>query len=132
MDLLLSISEFFVGQRHQLVQSLPSSIVLVLVSTFTASTLLVHRNHPISDLIAAQDRQLTGQQQCTTQVCHAACYHGPVFVVKWVLYRSTASAGAGSTLFLRLRPHLDLFPLGVHYATIRIAHLLCPILFSYD
>ncbi len=67
-----------------------------------------------------------------TQVCHAACYHGPVFVVKFVLYRSAASAGAGSTLFLRLRPHLDLFPLGVHSATIRIAHLLCPILFSYD
>jgi hypothetical protein len=67
MDLLLSISEFFVGQRHQLVQSLPSSFVLVLISTFTASALLVHRNHPTSDLIAVQDQQLTGQQQCTTQ-----------------------------------------------------------------
>ena len=66
-----------------------------------------------------------------TQVFHAACYHGPVFVVKWVLRRSAASAGAVSTLFLRHRPHLDLFPLGVHSATIRTVHLLCPIFFSY-
>ncbi len=64
-----------------------------------------------------------------TQACHAACYHGPVFVVKWVLRRSAASAGEVSTLFLRLRPHLDLFPLGVHSATIRIAHLFSPIPF---
>jgi hypothetical protein len=49
------------------VQSLPSSIVLDLISTFTASTLLVHRSHPTSDLIAVQDQQATGQQQRTTQ-----------------------------------------------------------------
>ncbi len=36
--------------------------------------------------------------------CHAACYHGPVFVVKWVRRRSAASAGAVSIPFLRLRP----------------------------
>jgi hypothetical protein len=64
-----------------------------------------------------------------TQACHTAFYHGPVFVVKWVLRRSAASVGEISTFFLRLRPHLDLFPLGVHYANIRIAHLLCSILF---
>jgi hypothetical protein len=42
--LLSSITEFFVGQRHQLVQSLPSSIAIVLISTSTASALLVHSN----------------------------------------------------------------------------------------
>ncbi len=67
MDMLLSVSEFFVGQRHQFVRSIPSSIVFVLISTPTASALLVHRNHPTSDFIAVQDQQLTGQQQCTTQ-----------------------------------------------------------------
>ena len=40
---------------------------IALISTSTASALLVHRNHPTSDLIAVQDQQLTGQQQCTTQ-----------------------------------------------------------------
>jgi hypothetical protein len=67
MDLLSSISKFFFGQRHQLVQSLPSSIANVLISTFTASTLLNHRDHPTFDLIAVQDQRLTGQQQCATQ-----------------------------------------------------------------
>ncbi len=33
-----------------------------------------------------------------TRACHAACYHGLVFVVKWVLRWSAASAGAVSTL----------------------------------
>ncbi len=66
-----------------------------------------------------------------TQAFHEACYHGPVFVVKWVLRRSAVSTGAVSTIFLRLRPHLDLFPLGVHSATICIAHLFGPMLF-YD
>jgi hypothetical protein len=137
MSLFSSIRGFFVGQRHQLVHSLPSFFVIALISTSTAS--FVHRNHPTFDLIAAQDQLLIGQQQCTTQklflrtqACHASCYHGPVFVVKWVLRLSAASAGAVSTHFLHLRPHLDLFPLGVHSATIRIAHLLCPILFSHD
>jgi hypothetical protein len=65
-----------------------------------------------------------------TRACYAACYHGPVFVVKRVLRRSAASIGAVSTLKLRLCPHLDLFPLGVHSATIRIAHVLCPKHFS--
>ncbi len=105
MDLLSSISEFFVGQRHQLVQSLPSYIVIVLISTSTASALLVHRKHPTFDLIAVEDQQLTSQQQCTTQkklraqACHAACYHGPVFIDTWVLRRSAAAVGAVSTLF---------------------------------
>ena len=45
MDLFLSISGFFVGRRHQLVQSIPSSNAIVLISTSTASALLVHRNH---------------------------------------------------------------------------------------
>ena len=67
MDLFSSKSGFFVGQRHQLVQSLPSFFVIALLSTFTASTLFVHRKHPTFDLIAVQDQQLTGQQQCTTQ-----------------------------------------------------------------
>jgi hypothetical protein len=67
MDLLSSISVIFVGQRHQLVMSLPSSIAIVLISTSTASALLVHRNHPTFDLIAVQDQQLIGQQQCATQ-----------------------------------------------------------------
>jgi hypothetical protein len=66
MDLLSSKSEFFVGQRHPLVQSLPSSSVIVLISTSTAPALLVHRYHPAFDLIAVQDQQLTGQQQCTS------------------------------------------------------------------
>jgi hypothetical protein len=57
MDLLSSISEFFVDQRHQLVQSLPSFFAITLISTPTASTLLVHRNHPTFDLIAVQDQQ---------------------------------------------------------------------------
>ena len=67
MDLFTSISEFFVGQRHQLVQPLFSSIAIVLILTSTASTLLVHRNHPTFDLIEIQDHQLIRQQQCTTQ-----------------------------------------------------------------
>jgi hypothetical protein len=68
MDLLSSISEFFVSQRHQLVQSLPYSIVIVLISTYTASALLVHRNHPTPDLIVVQDQLLTGKQQCATLI----------------------------------------------------------------
>ncbi len=80
MDLLLSISEFFVGQRHQLVQSLPSSIAFVLISTFTASALLVHRNHPTSDLITVQDQQLSGQQQCITQnYANGGAWLGPAY-----------------------------------------------------
>ena len=67
MGVFSSISGFFVGQRHQLVQSLPSSIVIVLISNSTASALLVHRYHPTFDLIAVQDQQLTGQQQYATQ-----------------------------------------------------------------
>ena len=67
MELFSSLSGFFVGQRHQLVQSLPLFFVIALISTSTASTLFVHRKHPASDLIAVQDQQLTGQQQCTTQ-----------------------------------------------------------------
>ena len=67
MDLFSSLSGLFIGQRHQLVQSLPSFSVIALISTSTASALLVHRNHPTSDLNAVQDQQLTGQQQCTTQ-----------------------------------------------------------------
>jgi hypothetical protein len=39
-----------------------------------------------------------------THACHAACYHGPVFVDNLVLRRSAASVGAVSTLFLRHRP----------------------------
>ena len=67
MDLFSSISGFFVGLRHQLVQSLPSFFAIALISTSTASALFVHRYQPTSDLIAVQDQQLTGQQQCTTQ-----------------------------------------------------------------
>jgi hypothetical protein len=67
MDLLSSIRGFFVGQRHRLVQSLPSFFAIALISTSTASTLLVHRKHPTSDLIAVQEQLLIGQQQCTTQ-----------------------------------------------------------------
>ena len=67
MDLLSSIRGFFVGQRHQLVQSPPSSFAIALISTSTASALFVHRKYPTSDLIAVQEQQLTGQQQCTTQ-----------------------------------------------------------------
>jgi hypothetical protein len=37
-----------------------------LILTYTASALLVHRNHLTFGLIAAQDQQLTGPQQCTT------------------------------------------------------------------
>ncbi len=66
-DLLSSIREFFVGERHQLVQSLPSVFAIALTSTSTASTLLVHRNHPTFDLNEVQDQQLTRQKQCTTQ-----------------------------------------------------------------
>ncbi len=67
MDLFSSLSGFFVGQRHQLVQSLPSFFAIALISTSSASTLLVHRYHPTSDLIAVQEKHLTRQQQCTTQ-----------------------------------------------------------------
>ncbi len=67
VDLLSSIHGFFVGQRHQLVQSLLSFFAIALISTSTTSALLVHRKHPTSDLIAVQKQQLTGQQQCTTQ-----------------------------------------------------------------
>ncbi len=67
MDLFSSIIGFFVGRRHQLVQSIPSSNVIVLISTSTASALPVHRKHPTFDLIAVQGQQLTGQKQCTTQ-----------------------------------------------------------------
>ena len=66
-DLFSSIRGFFVGQRHRLVQSLPFFFAIALISTSTASTLLVHRNHPTFDLIEVQDQQLTRQQQCTTQ-----------------------------------------------------------------
>jgi hypothetical protein len=62
-DLFSSLSGFFVGQRHQLVQSLPFFFVIALISTSTAPALLVHRKHPTSDLIAVQDQQLRGQQQ---------------------------------------------------------------------
>jgi hypothetical protein len=67
MDLFSSISWFFIGQWHQLVQSLPSFFVIALILTSTASALFVHRKNPTSDLIAVQDQQLTGQQHCTTQ-----------------------------------------------------------------
>jgi hypothetical protein len=50
-----------------LVQSLLFFFAIALISTSTASTLLVHRKHPTSDLIAVQDQQLTEQQQRTTQ-----------------------------------------------------------------
>jgi hypothetical protein len=134
MDLFSSLSGFFVGQRHQLVQSLPSFFVIALILTYTASTFLVHRNHPTSDRIAVQDQQLTRQQKCTIQNYFYALKSvmQPAIMdlfSKWLLLRSAASVSAVSTLFFRLRPHLDLFPLGVHSATIRIAHLLCPILF---
>ena len=66
MDLFSSLSGFFVGQRHQLVQSLPSFFAIAFILTYTASTLLVHRNHPTFDLVEVQDQQLTRQQQCTT------------------------------------------------------------------
>ena len=61
------ISGFFVDKRHLLMQLLPFFFAIALISTSTASALLVHRNHPTFDLIAVQDQQLTGQQQCTTQ-----------------------------------------------------------------
>jgi hypothetical protein len=63
MDLFSSISWFFVGRRHQLVQSILSSNVIVLNSTSTASALLVHQYRLTFDLIAVQGQQLTGQQQ---------------------------------------------------------------------
>ena len=72
MDLFSSLSGFFVGQQHQLVQSLPSFFVIALISTSTASTLFVYRKHPTSDLIVVQDQQLTRQQQCITQNCFYA------------------------------------------------------------
>ncbi len=81
-----SISGFFVGQRHQLAQSLPSFFAIALIATSTASAFLVHRNHPTFDLIAVQ---LTRQQAAVhysnlfyalNQACHAVCYHRPVFV----------------------------------------------------
>jgi hypothetical protein len=46
---------------------LPSFFVIALILTSTAPSLLVHRNHPTSDLISVQDQQLTGQHQCATQ-----------------------------------------------------------------
>ncbi len=52
VGLFLSISESFVDQRRQSVQSLPSFFVIALISTSIASTLLVHLNHPTFDLIA--------------------------------------------------------------------------------
>ena len=61
MGLFLSIRLFFVGQRHQLVQSIPSFFVIALITTFfaialittsTAPALLVHRNHATFDLTA--------------------------------------------------------------------------------
>ncbi len=68
MDLFSSISGFFVGQRHQLVQSLPAFFANALISTSTASTRLVHRNLPTSELFAVQEQHLIGQRQCTTQI----------------------------------------------------------------
>jgi hypothetical protein len=59
---------FFVGQRQQLVQFLLSFFAIALISTSTASTLLVHRNHPTSDIIEVQDQQLTRHQQRATQI----------------------------------------------------------------
>ena len=67
MELFLPIRGFVVGQRHQLVQSLFSLCAIAIISTSTASALLVHRNHSNFDLIEVQDQQLIGQQQCTTQ-----------------------------------------------------------------
>ncbi len=67
MDLLSSIRGFFVGQRHRLVQSLPSFFAIALISTSTALALFVHRKHPTCNLIAVQEQQLIGQLQCTTQ-----------------------------------------------------------------
>ncbi len=62
MDLFSPISVFFVGRRHQLVQSLPFVIVIVLISTSTVSTLLVHRHHRTLDLIGVQGQQSAEQQ----------------------------------------------------------------------
>jgi hypothetical protein len=53
-----------VGRRHQLVQSLPSFIVIVLISTSTVSTLLVYRQHFTLNLIGVQGQQSAEQQQC--------------------------------------------------------------------
>ena len=63
MDLFSLISGFFVGRRHQLMQSIPSSNAIFLISTFTASILLVHRPHLTFDSIAVHGQQVTGQQQ---------------------------------------------------------------------
>jgi hypothetical protein len=40
MDLFSSLSGFFVGQRHQLVQSLPSFFVFVFISTSSRLALI--------------------------------------------------------------------------------------------
>ncbi len=58
MDLFSSITGFFVGRRHQLVQSLPASIIIALISTPSGSTLFAHRYRPTFDLIEAQDQRL--------------------------------------------------------------------------
>ncbi len=44
-----------------------------------------------------------------THAFHAACFHGPAFIDKFVICRSATSAGAGSTLFHRHCPHFDLY-----------------------
>jgi hypothetical protein len=58
MGLFSSISGFFIGQRHQLVQSPPYFIIIIVfISTSNASALLVHRYHPTLDFIAVKYQQ---------------------------------------------------------------------------
>ena len=67
MDLFSSISGFFIGRRHQLVQSLPFFIAIAFISTSTLPALLVHRHHRTLDLIGVQGQEPARQQQCATQ-----------------------------------------------------------------
>ncbi len=55
-------------QIHQLQeQRLLFSFLIAIVLITTSSTFIVHCLHLTFDLIAVQEKQLTGQQQCTTQ-----------------------------------------------------------------
>jgi hypothetical protein len=54
-------------QIHQLQgQRLLLFFLIAIVFVTASSTFMVHRQHLTFDLIAVQDQQLTGQQQCTT------------------------------------------------------------------
>ena len=103
-------------QLHQLqAQRLLFFFLIAIVFITTPSTFIVYRLHLTFDPIAVQDQinRIAAVHYSKlflrTQACSAVCYHGLVFVDKWVLRRSAASVGAVYTLFKRDRPHFDLY-----------------------